>query len=344
MIENRIIKILLIIIMVLVVVYILGQLNYIMNPIKNFFTVVFVPLLLGGFLYYLLRPLVNVLAGFLPCRILAIIITFILLFSILAGIIYYGGSVISEQFKSIVNYFRDYSNITRLNITNETMVNFLDKIAIEEKVRTYSERLLKGLESNILNLFSTITNIGAVILLTPIVLFYFLKDDRIILENAVKILPVGRREHIKNLLLEIDSKLQRYIGGRLLVVILLGILTYIGFLLIGLPDALILAIIAAVTSFVPIIGPIIGSLPALFIALSINIYVALKVLLVIVIIQQLEGNVIQPNIEGGIMKIHPLMVIFSVITLMLFFGFLGALFAVPLYVIVRTVVINLRQA
>ena len=148
---------------------------------------------------------------------------------------------------------------------------------------------------------------------------------------------------MRKLLLDIDENLQVYIGGRLLVVLVLGLLTFTGYLIVGLPNALILAIIAAITSIIPIIGPIIGILPAIFIALTVNLILTLKVLIVMIIVQQLEGNVIQPNIQGGRLNIHPLVVIFLVIIYILLFGFLGALFAVPSYVVFRVVISDLRN-
>jgi predicted PurR-regulated permease PerM len=117
----------------------------------------------------------------------------------------------------------------------------------------------------------------------------------------------------------------------------LGLVMFIGFLIIGLPNALALALIAMIMSLVPIIGPFFGSLPAVFVALTNSWVLFLGVLIIIVIAQYLEGNLIRPLVQGKRLEIHPLIVLFVVLSGVYLFGFIGALTAVPVYVVARLI-------
>jgi len=112
---------------------------------------------------------------------------------------------------------------------------------------------------------------------------------------------------------------------------------FIGFLIIGLPNALALASIAMITSLVPIIGPFFGSLPAVFVALTSSWMLLLGVLAILMIAQYLEGNLIRPLVQGRRLEIHPLVVLFVVLSGVYLFGFIGALTSVPVYVVLRLI-------
>ncbi|MFW6310732.1 MAG: AI-2E family transporter, partial [Nanoarchaeota archaeon] len=151
------------------------------------------------------------------------------------------------------------------------------------------------------------------------------------------------RQLINKVAQNIDDTLSRYIGGQIIVALILGILTLIGYLIIGLPNVFILSLFATILSFIPFIGPILGVIPAILIALTTSLIMVLKVLIVMVIVQQLEGNVIQPMIQGKRLNIHNLIIIFMVTIFIIVFGFLGSLFAVPFYASMRELVRNLKQ-
>ena len=106
------------------------------------------------------------------------------------------------------------------------------------------------------------------------------------------------------MLAEADHTLAQYITGQLLVALILGILSFIGYLIIGLPNALILTLIIMVTSFIPFIGAIVGALPAVLIGITSSFSLALKTIIVLIVVQQLEGNLITPD-PSSRLQIHP---------------------------------------
>src|SRR5699024_4107277 len=104
---------------------------------------------------------------------------------------------------------------------------------------------------------------------------------------------------------KIDNTLATYINGQILIALILGVLMYVGYLVIGLPYAFLLAVVALVTNLIPFVGPIIGTVPAVVVALTVSLPMILKVLVVAIVIQQLESNVVTPYIMGSKLPIHP---------------------------------------
>lgn len=95
-----------------------------------------------------------------------------------------------------------------------------------------------------------------------------------------------------------DMALSSYIQGQILVSICVGILLYIGYLIIGIDYSLLLTVIAMFTNVIPFLGPIIGVIPALIVAVIDSPFMIVKVLIVMVIAQQIEGNIISPQVMG----------------------------------------------
>ncbi len=326
------------IILVLIILFLLKQVDYIYKPLNSVLALLLPPLLISLFLYYLLRPMVCFLKKHLRFKSLAILITFLVIILIIGLISFFGGSIIQKQVRDLTHYFANYyeSITNRINaVDNEVLLEYIRKYKIEEKLSIFVENLITGIKNNFFGFFSTVTNIGTIIVLIPLILYYFLKDDCKIYQGIISILPTKIKNLGSLLLIKIDKTLSRYISGQLIVAVILGVLTFIGYLIIGLPNALILALISMVTSFIPFIGAVIGALPAVLIGMTTSFLQVIKVLLVLVVVQQLEGNLITPRLQGSRLQIHPLIVILVVIAFFILFGFLGTLFAVPTYAAIR---------
>ena len=115
--------------------------------------------------------------------------------------------------------------------------------------------------------------------------------------------------------------------------VLVGLLTGIGLAIIGVPSAIGLGLIAGLFEFVPVFGPILAAVPALLMALSEGGTTALWTLLLFIVIQQLEGNVIQPLIQRRAVDLPPVLLLFSILVFGILFGALGVILAAPLAVL-----------
>lgn len=145
------------------------------------------------------------------------------------------------------------------------------------------------------------------------------------------------------LLVRIDRGLAGVVRGQLVICLVNGVLSAIGFAIVGLKYWPVLALMATVFSLIPIFGSIISAIPAVVLGLTQSFGTAVFVLVWIVGIHQLEANLLNPKIMGDAAKIHPLLVVFSLLVGEHFFGVVGALLAVPLMSIAQNVFIHVRK-
>ncbi|HVH48246.1 MAG TPA: AI-2E family transporter [Labilithrix sp.] len=157
------------------------------------------------------------------------------------------------------------------------------------------------------------------------------------------LLRPGSRPSWHLLLLRVDKGLAGVVRGQLVICLLNGGLSAIGFAAVGLKYWPVLVLIATVLSLIPIFGAIISAIPAVFLGLTQSFGTAVFVLVWILGIHQLEANVLNPKIMGDAAKIHPLLVIFSLLVGEHFFGVVGALLAVPVMSITQSIFIHVRQ-
>lgn len=131
----------------------------------------------------------------------------------------------------------------------------------------------------------------------PFILFYLLKDDRIFHKKFMSIMPKAYIKEIRDGLRDIDKVLSMYISSQLLVSFILGVIMFIGYLIIGLPNALLMAFCND-NKYNSILGPFLGAAPAVLMALTIDMKMVLKVIILAVIVQQAEGDLITPKLSG----------------------------------------------
>jgi predicted PurR-regulated permease PerM len=112
-----------------------------------------------------------------------------------------------------------------------------------------------------------------------------------------------------------------------------GLLTWIGLTIIGVPSALTLALVAAILEFVPFIGPIVAAVPALLLAFAQSPETAIWVAILFFGIQQFEGNILEPLVQQRAVSIPPAVLLFAIVAGGLLFGIIGILFAGPLTVV-----------
>ncbi|GAA0178537.1 AI-2E family transporter [Clostridium sediminicola] len=329
------------VLIVLTIIFLLSKLTFIINPLSIILNTLFIPLLFGGFIYYIFRPLVKLIEKTGLKRDLAVILVLLIFVGVLFLLFGYSGSQVAQTFsksyKDVVskieevqnNFYKVWGN---LNLDSSTAKE------IEGSIKPYIEKSIQNISKGSFSFISSIANIGSLLILIPIVAFYLLKDGEKFKEGILNIIPDKRRVWANKLFKNIDSTLSTYITGQILVAFCIGIMMFIGYLIIGMQDAFVLSIFAMITSMIPFIGPFLGIIPALLIALITNISLALKVIIVSVVVQQIEGNFITPNIIGNRLNIHPLTVIFLIFISVSLLGILGAFIAIPAYSVVKVII------
>lgn len=333
------------VLLVAITLFFLGKIDYIFEPLRIVIATIFAPILIGGLLYYLLRPFVKWLKQYVP-KIAGIGIVFTIIIFVLSILIYFFGPIVSSQVESFADLAPE--KVEEVTEESDTLLSGLQLGGISgPQIKAwaldYLENLSEGLLDNVMNILTMLMNIAIVLIVVPFVLFFLLKDDEKFVPHLTKYLPEEHKLEGEKLLKDVDRTLSTFIVGQAIVAAVVGILMYIGYLIIGLDYALSLAIFAMFLIIVPFLGPIIGIIPALFVALmSGDLWMAVKVVLVLLVVQQIEGNLITPNIMGSRLNIHPLTIILLLMIAGALYGFIGILIAIPTYAVVKTLVHNFR--
>ena len=178
--------------------------------------------------------------------------------------------------------------------------------------------------------------------MTLMVAGYIMHTRESIIEFFRSLGPPSTRLGFDNLLERLDRGLSGVVRGQLLICLVNGVLSAIGFWLFGLKYWPILALVACVMSIVPIFGSIMSSVPVVLIGLTQGFWIALWVLLWIIGIHQIEANLLNPKIIGVAAKIHPVLVVMALLIGEHFFGIWGALLGVPVLSVAQSIFNHFR--
>ncbi|MFZ3102784.1 MAG: AI-2E family transporter [Desulfitobacteriaceae bacterium] len=174
-------------------------------------------------------------------------------------------------------------------------------------------------------------------LLSPVLTIYFLADWQRLEAAFMRLVQQKWRLEWQRLWRDISHVVRSFIRGNLVVAIIVGVLIGIGVKLIGMEYALLIGIICAVADLIPYFGPLIGAVPAVLLGLTKSPRMAVEVALVIIIVQQLEGNVISPKLMGDSVGLHPLWIIIALLAGGELAGFWGMLLSVPFAAVIRVI-------
>ncbi|MDN7246700.1 AI-2E family transporter [Planococcus shenhongbingii] len=333
------------VLLIVIILFFLGKIDYALWPFKVIIATVFAPILIAGLLYYLIRPLLHLLMRYMP-KVAGITVVFSIVFIALSAVVYYFGPTIKDQVASLA----ELAPQTVEEVTEESgdaMSDFefagLSGNEIKNRIVTYIENVSSNLMENVMTILTTLMNIAVVLIVVPFILFFLLKDDEKLIPHLMRYLSEEHKPEGRKLLKDVDQTLSNYILGQATVAVVVGVFMFIGYLIIGLDYALLLAVFAMFLIIVPFLGPIIGVIPAIFVALmSGEPFLAVKVLVVLLVVQQLEGNLVTPNIMGNRLNIHPLTIILLLLIAAALYGFVGILIAIPLYAVLKTLIHNFR--
>ncbi|MEK8129305.1 AI-2E family transporter [Paenibacillus filicis] len=302
------------------------------------------PLLLTAAAYYVLNPLVDWLEMRRIKRLHAIAALYLLILCMLTLLISTVVPLIREQIMSLIGNFPAYSEQVELQFAQLLGSRFFSQMqqslgagsvdwasSLSEKATSLLNMAGAGIGGFIGALTETVLTLAAV----PFILFYLLKDGRKLPRYILRFVPTLLRRSGYTILGEMNDRLSSYIRGQLIVSCCIGFLLYAGYLIIGLDYSLVLAAIAACTSIVPYLGPIIAITPALIVAAVTSPAMLLKMAVVWTVVQLIEGKFISPQIMGKSLHIHPVTIIFVILTAGNLFGIIGILLAVPGYAVLK---------
>ncbi|MFT9214417.1 AI-2E family transporter [Liquorilactobacillus ghanensis] len=335
-------------------IFVCSKISFIFRPLGTFASTLFAPVLIAGFLYYLVNPIVKLLMKIKLgkrkiSRTLAVSIVFILLIGIIgliaAIVVPLLINEISQLIKQMPQYIDGLQKLGNDYYHNLSQVEWMKKLKLTSyatKMQNNFLQIVENFASSLTNslgvVIGTITTITITIVTIPFILFYMLKDGQQLIPNLQKMFPSRHEAQVEELMKKLNTTLSRYIAGQVIECLFIATFTSIGYWIIGMPYAFLLGVTAGMTNIIPYIGPYIGILPALVLGLTFSTQKALLVIVVCVIVQQVDGNLVYPNVIGKSLSIHPLTIIILLLVAGNLAGIVGMILAVPTYAVLKTVV------
>jgi predicted PurR-regulated permease PerM len=177
----------------------------------------------------------------------------------------------------------------------------------------------------------------AIFVATAILLlaFHWTLDGPRSIQSLLLLVPMGQRESSRELISSMESKVGFYIVGQGVLCLIIGILALVAYLLIGLPNALVLALLAGALEAVPMIGPLLGAIPAAVIALTIAPSKLVWVIVATFVIQQVENSLLVPRVMRKAVGVNPFVSLLAIFAFNSLFGIAGALMAIPMAAIIQ---------
>ncbi|OSM43027.1 AI-2E family transporter [Nesterenkonia sp. PF2B19] len=301
----------------------------------SYVSLLIIPLLVAALLATLLRPVHNFFRTLRFPRILAAITTILLLIGFVVGLLYLVGQEIITGFAEMADQVRvgvlelvamaeEIGRDLGISISAEEFNQWMAEAT--QWVQDNAESILGGAMS----IGSTAGNLMVGLILALFTLIFFLSDGHRIWDFSVNFVPRKFRPAIHGAGRRGWSALGSYVRVQVFVAAVDAVGIGIGAALLGVPLALPVAVLVFLGSFIPIIGAVVTGAIAVLLALVANGLVnALLMLGVVLLVQQIESNVLQPIVMGKAVKLHPLAVVLAVTAGTTLLGIVGALFAVP---------------
>ncbi|MDD4027217.1 MAG: AI-2E family transporter [Candidatus Shapirobacteria bacterium] len=289
--------------------------------IRSIILIIFV----GFVLMQAINPLVLRLEKIKIPRILAILIVYLLLLVIIsfaiAGII----PILVEQTSGLVNTLPNL--IKNVKIFSENNIDISSQFKILETIPTNIAKIAFSVVSNVFS--------GLIIL---VITFYFLLEKNNFSKYGDSFFGDKGKIKFLRVMNNIEESLGHWVNAQLLLMLIIGLLSYVGYLVLGLKYAVPLAILAGLLEAVPNIGPIITTVIASLVALTISPLTALFTVIFGVLVQQLENNFIVPKIMSKSVGLNPLITIILIAAGGKLAGIVGALLAIPIFLTAQAII------
>ena len=318
----------------------LGVLSIIINLLK-----ILTPLFIGIVVAWLLNPFVRWLETKKIRRVIGTTASYIILiafiFLIIKAIIplLYNRTIdLVENLPDVFGSLKEWLT----NLFNNINTNNLNIEDIEKNILLrldeFSGSLTTSLPSVLINaLTSIVSSIGTFIIGLVIGFFLLLSCDN--LSNTIlEIVPKRFRKNIYELCTKINLSLRNYVNGALLDAFVVFAVCSIAFAIIGLKAPLLFGLFCGLMNVIPYAGPYIGGIPAVIVAFSQGTGIGIAVLIAIVIIQMVEGNVLQTLIISKTTKLNPVTIIIGLLIFGHFFGIIGMLLSTPIIGVAKVII------
>ncbi len=295
------------------------------------------PLFIGLGVAWLFEPLIRLLEKKNIGRKLSTTIVYIgfILFLILLIVLVVPEfiSQLKELIGQVPSFLLQIKNFIT-NFFNKFQDSQIDINTIESNIMTQIENFANNLTTNSLaGIIDTITKIissGAGLLLGTMIGFYFSLDFDKLKEKVKNWIPLKHKREAFKVLNELNLMARGYVNGTLFTSLGVAFFTFIGLIISGISSPLLFAIFCGITNIIPYFGPYIGGIPTVIVAFSISPMCGIIAAITIIIVQFIDGNIINPIVVGKATDIHPITIVIGLLVFEHFFGIIGMILATPI--------------
>jgi predicted PurR-regulated permease PerM len=297
---------------------------------------------------YLLRPLVDFFEGRGMPRLLAVIVTYLIVMLLIALLLLYLIPIIVNQGTQFIKRFPGYlkaeiefvelwkGKLIELRVP-PSAVKLLEQSV--EKLREAGLALLSSIPGFTLNIFSIVF----FFILAPFLAFYLLKDFEQVKETIIDLIPDRYKDDSLDILHKVDLVLSGFLRGQVLVALSVGTLASIIFTILGVDFSIVLGMIVGILNVVPYFGPIMGGLIAAMVAFFKAPILAVWVILAMVAVQMIDATLLSPNIMSQQVNLHPVLIAFSLLIGGSLLGVLGIVIAIPSAAVGKAIVYHFLE-
>lgn len=298
---------------------------------------IILPLFIGFFIAWLFDPIVSYLQKKGVRRTIGTLLTYIVFIGILGVLI---GSIIpllGDQINDFVKIIPTVFDNIKLwidsvfdklnNIENLDVENI--KINLFNRVEKFGIDLTSSLPDLTINLVKSLFSGVGNFLVGLVIGFFLLINFNNVSDSIITLFPKKIQNSTRDIFNEINTAFRRFINGALADCTLVFVISSICFAIAGLKAPLLFGLFCGITNVIPYAGPYIGGAPAVIVALSQSPKIGIVVLISIIVIQTLEGNLIQPLIMSKSARLHPVTVIIGLLVFGHFFGIIGMAISTP---------------
>lgn len=345
--DNKAVTVFLVALLLGLNIFILSKISFLFIPVIDFLSVVMLPVILSGLLFYLLNPLVDLMEKYKINRVLAISIIFI----IIAVLLIIGLAVAIPNLQrqvvifaqNVPSYIEDADRVIDDLVTKRLPDDFRPQLEqVLAQFSTQATAWASNISSKAVNwvsaLISGTSQVIVALIIMPFMLFYLLRDGKGLRDYITQFLPNKLREPVGKVLSDVNQQLANYVRGQITVAVIVAIMFIIFFKIIGLRYAVALGVTAGVLNLVPYLGSFLAMLPALVLGLIAGPVMLLKVIIVFIVEQTIEGRFVSPLILGSQLNIHPITILFVLLTSGSMFGIWGVLLGIPIYASAKVVI------
>lgn len=288
-----------------------------------------------------LSPILDAITGVNPPRrryrlprslaVLLVYLALFLLFDLIVAVII---PPLIGQIEDLVQAFPAYVSAAR-DTLNALAVSYPFLQGLDQRLTSALEQWLAGLGGissqalGVLRLALGLANALLSFFLLLVLTFYIIVDGRSLRDGIMRLLPPENRPLMEGVVDRAKVKVGGWLIGQLLLSAIIGSMTFLGLTILGVPYALLLAVVAAIGELIPMLGPIIAAVPAVIVALFISPVLAILTALLYLLIQQLENNVVVPQVMRRAVDLPPVVVIVALLMGSEVLGVVGAILALP---------------